>query len=328
MLIILIYIYQNKHPVDESMIVVVNKDQYIYQLYEASKSLNIPISFATGVPIALSDPYKLYHSIKTLDNKLTDLSKALDKCYKQGRFIRGYKDDGTIIGDPKDKEANIWLNPQSWAVISGYADDKQAQSSLDLVNKRLNTKYGVKLMDPPYYAHSFPGALALTFNKGAKENSGVFLQTQGWLILAESLMGNGNRAFEYYKESCPAYQNDIADIRVMEPYCYGQMSESNDSKKYGRSHTHWLTGTASTVMVGCVEGILGIRPDLNGIQLSPAIPNEWKHLEIEKEYRGHHLHIEINRNKKKGMTVNSKQVDGNYIPENILKKNNTIVLSI
>ena len=222
----------------------------------------------------------------------------------------------------------MWLNPQSWSVISGFASNCQAKTSLDLVNKRLNTKYGVKLMDPPYYAHSFPGALSLTFNKGTKENAGIFLQTQGWLILAESLMGNGDRAFEYYKESCPAYQNDIADIRVLEPYCYGQMTESNDSDSYGRSHTHWLTGTASTVMVGCVEGILGIRPDLNGIKLEPAIPNKWKHLEIEKDYRGHHLHIEINRNKNKGLTVNGKQMDDNYIPENILKKNNVVILSI
>ena len=266
--------------------------------------------------------------IKYLDKKTADLSSQLDKCYKQGRFIRGYKDDGTIIGDPKDKEANMWLNPQSWSVISGFASNCQAKSSLDLVNKRLNTKYGVKLMDPPYYAHSFPGALSLTFNKGTKENASIFLQTQGWLILAESLMGNGDRAFEYYKESCPAYQNDIADIRVLEPYCYGQMTESNDSDSYGRSHTHWLTGTASTVMVGCVEGILGIRPDLNGIKLEPAIPNKWKHLEIEKDYRGHHLHIEINRNKNKGLTVNGKHMDDNYIPENILKKNNVVILSI
>ena len=214
--------------------------------------------------------YKQDHKyIKKLNDDISILSKALDKCFKEDRFIRGYKENGTIIGNPKDKEANIWLNPQSWAIISGYANAAQAKASMDLVYKRLNTKYGAKLMDPPYFAHAFPGALSLTFNKGAKENSGIFLQTQGWLILAEALMGNGNRAFEYYKESCPAYQNDIADIRVLEPYCYGQFTEGNDSDKYGRSHTHWLTGTASTVMVGCIEGILGIRPDLYGIKICP-----------------------------------------------------------
>ncbi|MDO4197531.1 MAG: hypothetical protein Q4D13_00910 [Erysipelotrichaceae bacterium] len=266
--------------------------------------------------------------ISKIKKDITKLSEALDKCYMDGRFIRGYKEDGQMIGNPKDKEANIWLNPQSWAVISGYANDKQAKSSLNMVHRRLNTEFGAKLMDPPYYAHSFPGALALTFNQGAKENSGIFLQTQGWLILAESLMGNGNRAYEYYRESCPAFQNDIADLRVLEPYCYGQFTESDDSYNFGRSHTHWLTGTASTVMVGCVEGILGIRPDLYGIKLQPAIPDEWDYLTIDKKYRGHQLHIIIRKDNIKGMTVNGKKMPDNYIPENILKKDNDIILSI
>ena len=266
--------------------------------------------------------------IKYLDKTIKSLSKALDKCYKQDRFIRGYKEDGTIIGDPKDKEANMWLNPQSWSIISGFASDSQSASAMNLVHKRLNTKFGAKLMDPPYYAYSFPGALSLTFNQGLKENAGIFLQTQGWLILAESYLGHGDRAFEYYKESCPAYQNDIADIRVIEPYCYGQFTESNNSLNYGRSQVHWLTGTASTVMVGCVEGILGIRPDLNGLKLEPAIPSEWKKLTIEKVFRNSALHITIKRGKDKGLLLNNKKLDSNYIPQELLQKENTIILTI
>ena len=266
--------------------------------------------------------------IKYLDKTIKSLSKALDKCYKQDRFIRGYKEDGTIIGDPKDKEANMWLNPQSWAVISGFASNNQAKSSLGLVHKRLNTKYGAKLMDPPYYAYSFPGALSLTFNQGLKENAGIFLQTQGWLILAESYLGDGDRAFEYYKESCPAYQNKIADLRVIEPYCYGQFTESNNSLNYGRSQVHWLTGTASTVMVGCIEGILGIRPDLYGLKLEPAIPSDWNKLTIEKEFRKTKLHITIKRGKDKGLLLNNKKLDSNYITQELLQKENTIILTI
>ena len=267
--------------------------------------------------------------VKELNKIIKKLSIALDKCFKNDRFIRGYKEDGAVIGDPKDKEANLWLNPQSWAIISGFAGSSEAKKSMDLVYKKLNTKYGAKLMDPPYYAHSFPGALSLTYNKGVKENAGVFLQTQGWLVLAECLMGNGSRAFEYYKESCPAYQNSIADIRVMEPYCYGQMTESNDSDSYGRSHTHWLTGTASTVMVGCVEGILGIRPDLYGLRLSPTIPSNWGKLTIEKTFRGKKLHISIiNKSKKengfKKFAVNNKELKDNYIPEELLQLENKI----
>ena len=89
-------------------------------------------------------------------------------------------------------------------------------------------------------------------------------------------MGHGNQAFEYFTESSPATMNDTAEVRLLEPYVHGQFTESVDSPFEGRSHVHWLTGTASTVMVGCVEGILGMRPDLDGLLISPSIPSEWK----------------------------------------------------
>ena len=81
----------------------------------------------------------------------------------------------------------MWLNPQSWAVISGLASKEQADAALENVYQRLNTAYGAILMDPPYHAHAFDGALAVIYNQGTKENSGIFSQSQGWLILAEAL---------------------------------------------------------------------------------------------------------------------------------------------
>ena len=107
-----------------------------------------------------------------------------------------------------------------------------------------------------------------------KKTTGIFSQSQGWLILAEALRGHGERAFTYFMENSPAAQNNCAEIRRLEPYCYGQFTEGKASKHFGRSHVHWLTGTASTVMVGCVEGILGLRPDLEGLRLSPSVPKK------------------------------------------------------
>ena len=125
---------------------------------------------------------------------------------------------------------------------------------MDGVSQRLNTAYGAVLMDPPYHAHAFDGALAVIYNPGTKENAGIFSQSQGWLILAEALCGHGRRAFGYFAENAPAAQNDRAEIRRLEPYCYGQFTEGPASKHFGRSQVHWLTGTASTVMVGCGGG--------------------------------------------------------------------------
>ncbi|MFG6363385.1 GH36-type glycosyl hydrolase domain-containing protein [Schaedlerella sp.] len=270
--------------------------------------------------------------VKYLEEKLAEAGTIIQTlCWDQDRFIRGYTEHGERIGAPADPEASLWLNPQSWAVISGLASPGQADAVLENVYKNLNTDYGALLMDPPYHAHAFDGALAVIYNQGTKENAGIFSQSQGWLILAEALRGHGERAFTYFMENAPAAQNDRAEIRRLEPYCYGQFTEGRASEHPGRSHVHWLTGTASTVMVGCVEGILGLRPDPEGIRIAPSIPKGWEHLEIEKDFRGKHLHIQIENpdGRESGfqkLVLNGRELDSNYVPAGILEEENEIRL--
>ena len=261
-----------------------------------------------------------------------NLGKLIQElCWNEDRFIRGFTENGEVIGKRDDPEANMWLNPQSWAVISGLADEKQGNLALQQVYDRLNTEYGAILMDPPYHAHAFDGALAVIYNAGTKENAGIFSQSQGWIILAEALRGHGERAFEYFMENAPAAQNDRAEIRRLEPYCYGQFTEGKASPNFGRSHVHWLTGTASTVMVGCVEGILGMRPDFYGLHIAPSVPKAWDEFEIDKDFRGCHLHITVkNPNHAesgcKKLLVNGQEMEGNYIPEEILTAETVVEL--
>ena len=256
-----------------------------------------------------------------------------DNCWEDDRFIRGFKEDGEVIGSKKDLEASMWLNPQSWAVISGLATKEQAEKALESVHRELNTPCGVRVMAPSYKEHAFDGALALLFNGSTKENGGIFSQPQGWIILAESLMEHGNRAFEYFMESAPAAQNDNADVRVLEPYVHGQFTESTESPFEGRSHVHWLTGTASTVMVGCVEGILGLRPDLNGLKIAPAIPSDWKGFTMDKVFRGKKLHIIVNNPNGaeggvKACYLNGEKLESNYILASKLNDENEITIEM
>ena len=252
-------------------------------------------------------------------------------CWDGDRYIRGFTEAGERIGAAADPEANLWLNPQSWAVISGLADANQAEGAMDQVYTRLNTPYGAVLMDPPYHAHAFDGALAVIYNPGTKENAGIFSQTQGWLILAEALRGQGQRAYTYFAENAPAAQNDRAEVRHLEPYCYGQFTEGPASKHFGRSQVHWLTGTASTVMVGCVEGILGLRPDLDGLRLAPAIPREWTGFTMDKDFRGCRLHIRVENphHRESGftsLTVNGRELPDAYIPAALLTRETEVCL--
>lgn len=270
--------------------------------------------------------------IKFLEEKISETYELLQKlCWDEDRFIRGFTEAGECIGTVSAPEANLWLNPQSWAVISGLATKEQADLAMNNVYNRLNTAYGAILMDPPYHSHAFDGALAVIYNQGTKENSGIFSQSQGWLILAEALLGHGDRAYTYFMENAPAAQNDRAEIRRLEPYCYGQFTEGKASEHFGRSHVHWLTGTASTVMVGCVEGILGLRPDLGGIKLDPSIPSAWDSFEMDKNFRSKRLHIIVQNpeHKESGirkLTLNGQELPDGYIPEKLLEPENDILL--
>lgn len=262
--------------------------------------------------------------IAFIERTQESFKKLLNKlCWNEDRFIRGFTEAGETIGKKGDPEANMWLNPQSWSVISGLATKEQAEKALDSVQKQLNTEYGAVLMDPPYHSHAFEGALAVIYNAGVKENSGIFSQSQGWIILAEALSGHGNAAFQYFMENAPSAQNDKAEIRKLEPYCYGQFTEGKASPHFGRSHVHWLTGTASTVMVGCVEGILGMRPDFGGLRIAPSVPSDWKNFSIEKTFRGKKLKITVENpnGKESGFSefyVNGEKFSDNYIPESKL----------
>ncbi len=268
-----------------------------------------------------------------LEETKASLSKALDACWDEDRFIRGIRENGIVVGAKKDPEANMWLNPQSWSVISRFASKEQAETAMESVHRILNTPYGAKLLEPPYIDHPFEGALMHIFNPDTKENGGIFSQSQGWLILAESLLGHGDRAFEYFMETAPAAMNDKAEIRVMEPYVHGQFTESKRSPFAGRSHVHWLTGTASTVMVGCVEGICGMRSELNGLRIDPSIPSAWDGFKIHKLFRGKKLNINIQNPNHvqcgvKAMTVNGKLIEGNFLPSEKLADVNEISITL
>lgn len=294
-----------------------------FQLYDAMKIL---ADYAKGKG---DGEYAAF-----LEDKQKTLLNSIQKnCWQGDRFLRGFREDGAAVGSRDDPEASMWLNPQSWSVISGAADGAQAKLAMDQVERLLNTEHGAMIHYPPYRDHAFPGALMIVYNPGCKENAGIFSQTQGWLILAETLLGNGDRAYRYFRECNPAEMNDRAEIRVMEPYVHGQFIEGKDSPSFGRANVHWLTGTASTVMVACVEGILGIRPDAENLLIDPCIPSEWEGFSIQKVFRGKKLDITVKNpnHSQKGIrtvTVNGAELEGSRIPVRILKDVNQVLIEM
>ncbi|GIQ68271.1 N,N'-diacetylchitobiose phosphorylase [Xylanibacillus composti] len=247
------------------------------------------------------------------------------------RFVRGFTEDGYVVGSRENEEASLWLNPQTWSILSGFAEPEQARTAMDLVYEQLNTEYGAMLFYPPFKKFGLPVARMALFNGTTKENAGIFSQPQGWLIQAETMLGRGNRAYQYFTEINPAAMNDKAEIRKIEPYVHGQSIEGIDSPFFGRGHVHWLTGTASTVMVSLAEGIMGVQPTFDGLRLDPCIPSTWSEFSMYREFRSKRLRIKVENpnHVEKGVAkvmLNGEELEGNLLPDDRLRENNDVLV--
>jgi cellobiose phosphorylase len=186
------------------------------------------------------------------------------------------------------------------------------------------------ICDPPYKKADLNVVKATLFNPGMKENSSVFCHTQGWAIIAETIAGNGNRAFKSYESYLPANYNSKAEIREIEPYVYSQFTHSKYSPRYGASRLPWLTGSASWAYFTASQYILGIQPDYKGLRIDPCIPKDWDKITVSRRFRNKMLQIEIhNPNKsEKGiekLIINGTEIKSNFVPADMLKETNTII---
>lgn len=244
-------------------------------------------------------------------------------------FMRGYRHDGLKFGSKENPEGQIYLNPQAWAIISGAATPEQAESSMKMVNQLLATDYGIALCNPPYTASDYTIVRGQLMNPGTKENGGIFVHTQGWAVIAEAMLGHGQRAYEYLKAYLPSSFNDKAEIREIEPYVLCQSTHSNHSPGFGKSRIPWLSGSATWTYYAITRYILGIQPDYYGIAIDPCIPPNWSGFTVTRKFRGKMLNIMVNNETRieKGVAyliVNGEKLPGHYIPVEKLKEENAI----
>ncbi|MFA5257540.1 MAG: N,N'-diacetylchitobiose phosphorylase [Opitutales bacterium] len=254
------------------------------------------------------------------DIQRKELDKAIQKiCWDGEWFIWAIGEDGTVYGTKNFPEGQVYINTQAWAIMSGAATEEQTKIALDTMDKRLFTKFGLKLCDPHISTMKVEVMRAMLFNAGNKENGGIFSHPQSWGVLAEIAAGDGDRAYKYYHAFMPSAQNDIADHRVVEPFVHCQSSHADSSPKFGTSRVPWLSGTASWATYSAQQGILGLIPELEGFRIDPCIPHEWPGFSAERKFRGKLLKIEV-VNKSgvckgvKKLTVNGKVIEGNLVP--------------
>jgi cellobiose phosphorylase len=260
------------------------------------------------------------------------LDASIQACAWDGDwFIWAIGEDGTVYGTHEYEEGQVYLNTQLWSVISGAATPDQAARCMQAVQERLATPYGLMLSAPPFVKTKVDVMRAVVFNPGIKENAGIFNHTQGWGVMAECLLGNGDRAYEYYRASMPAAYNERAELRQIEPYVQGQTTYSVYSPRPGNTRTSWLTGAAAWAYFSATQYILGIRPEMDGLRIDPCIPGAWKGFKATRRFRGRTVQIEVkNQNGVcrgvKSLTLNGQPLPGNLVPAEKLGEQNRVVV--
>ncbi|MFO7446722.1 MAG: N,N'-diacetylchitobiose phosphorylase [Ignavibacteriaceae bacterium] len=270
--------------------------------------------------------------VKWAEEHLKILDENLKKYAWDGKwYLRAYRADGLKFGSKENEEASIFLEPQPWAVYSGHLTGEKGKLLMDVVKERLLTDYGLMICDPPVEKTDPKVIKARLFNKGMKENASVFCHTQSWAIIAETLLGRGAQAYDYYRRFMPSAFNTKAEIRQVEPYVYCQFTNSKYSPRYGASRLPWLSGTASWAYYTAAHYILGIQPDYSGLKIDPCIPPDWKKIKISRQFRNKNLNIVIKNESgiQKGVKkviINNEELDCNLIPLGKIKDNSKITV--
>ncbi len=252
------------------------------------------------------------------------------QCWDGSWFVRGFKDNGELLGSRRNKEGMIHHNVQSFSVMSGGATSEQARKAMDSVEKHLETKYGCMALMPPVVKAECRELRMVLMHPGEKENAGIFSHSQGWIIMANCMLGDGDRAYRVYRANLPARFNEMAEVRKIEPYVYCQTTSSRFSDREGMSHVPWLTGAASWSYYAPTQYILGIRPELEGLRIDPCIPSKWKGFKAERIFRGKKISLTVKNPDAvskgvKKLILNGEEICGNLLPVNKLKAENEVI---
>lgn len=235
-------------------------------------------------------------------------------------FLRAYDHAKQKIGSNECEDGKIFIEPQGFCVMAEIGlEEGYCLKAMKSVETYLDTKYGIVLLQPPYHRYHVELGEISSYPPGYKENAGIFCHNNPWISIAETVVGRGNRAWQVYERTCPAYLEDISDIHRTEPYVYSQMIAGKDAPNFGEAKNSWLTGTAAWTFLNISQYILGIRPDYDGLRIDPCIPSSWDGFSVKRDFRGctYHITVKNPNGKEKGvssMLVNGEKISGNLIP--------------
>ena len=252
-----------------------------------------------------------------------EVAKIYDTILKDGWdgkwFLRAYDAHGQKVGSHECAEGQIYIETQGFCPLAGVGvKEGLAKEALDSVKERLDTKYGIVLLQPAYTRYHLELGEITSYPPGYKENAGIFCHNNPWVSISETVIGRGDRAFEIYQKTCPAYGEEFSEIHRTEPYVYSQMIAGRDAAFFGEAKNSWLTGTAAWTFVNISQHILGLLPTHEGLSVNPCIPHDFGDFELTRKFREGTYHVQVRNPKQVEKGVVSLRVDGQEIAGNVI----------
>lgn len=235
-------------------------------------------------------------------------------------FIAATKDDGTPIGDPSQQECKIYLNSQTWAVISDIADRNRKNRVIKAMLDYLESDNGLMLLYPAFKTPDNLIGYITRYTPGLRENGGVYTHAATWGVMALAKMGLAEDAIRIFNKLNPITQSELdAERYVAEPYVLPGNIDGMDSQHYGRAGWTWYTGSAGWLATIALEYICGVRPVETGLLIDPCIPNHWPEVRVRRQFRNamYEITIENPNRKTHGVTeivIGNERISGNIIP--------------
>ena len=305
-----------------------------FQTFGPSEGPNAESVFIAGMFVKYGKDYAAICRHRGLEEEAKEAEKqikkmeqtVLDAGWDGEWYLRAYDHYKHKIGSKECEEGKIFIEPQGFCVIAEIGlKDGYCLKAMESVEKHLDTKYGIVLLQPCYTKYHVELGEITSYPGGYKENAGIFCHNNPWISIAETVVGRGNRAWQVYTRTCPAYIEDISEIHRTEPYVYSQMIAGKDAPNFGEAKNSWLTGTAAWTFLDVSQYILGIRPDYDGLVVDPCIPASLDGFSAKRDFRGvtYHITVKNPNGAEKGvasMTVDGTPVEGNMIPFDGSKK--------
>jgi len=289
---------------------------------DVAESLMIAGQFCAA-SLELSEIYRQLGKNDEADKMLAnraEMEKAiLEHGWDGDWFLRAYDAFGNKVGSKENKEGQIFIESQGWCILGqvGLTND-YAVKALASVKNHLSTPNGIILQQPAYQTYHVELGEISSYPPGYKENAGIFTHNNTWIQIAETLIGNGDQALDYYMSICPSKKEEQIDTYRSEPYVYSQMTAGRDAVRAGEAKNSWLTGTASWSFISIAQAILGVKPQFNGLEIYPCIPKDWSEYSVTRKFRGKTYRIQVQNPDHVSVGIKELRVNGDPIKGSII----------